>query len=125
MAKKSSLKSKALTAVAAVVAAGAGLVSSPAGQQTAEVLTQQAAQQTQVVQQQRTARQARASQQSTQQAPQKVVVSSQAVYLPWGKGDRVYGKYTMTPKEYGEYLMRTGKDKYNKRRRKHWAKAWA
>lgn len=108
-----------------MVAAGAGLVSSPAGQQTAEVLTQQAAQQTQVVQQQRTARQARASQQSTQQAPQKVVVSSQAVYLPWGKGDCVYGKYTMTPKEYGEYLMRTGKDKYNKRRRKHWAKAWA
>jgi hypothetical protein len=124
MAKKSSLKSKALTAAAAMVAAGAGLVSSPAGQQTAEMLTQQA-QQTQVVQQQRTARQARASQQSTQQAPQKVVVSSQAVYLPWRKGDRIYGKYTMTPKEYGEYLMRTGKDKYNKRRRKHWAKAWA
>ena len=29
----------------------------------------------------------------------------------------------MSPKEYGEYLMRTGKDKQNKRRRKHWAKA--
>ena len=28
----------------------------------------------------------------------------------------------MTPKQYGEYLMRTGKDKYNKRCRKHWAK---
>ena len=46
-------------------------------------------------------------------------------YMPFGDGDRVYGKFTMTPKEYGEYLMRSGKDKYNKRRRKHWAKACA
>ena len=31
----------------------------------------------------------------------------------------------MSPKEYGEYLMRTGKDKYNKRKRKHIAKGIA
>lgn len=29
----------------------------------------------------------------------------------------------MSPKEYGEWLRYTGKDKHNKRCRKHWAKA--
>lgn len=113
-------------AVAATVAAGAGLVSSPAGQQAADVMAQQATQKTQVVQQQqRTRTQARVSQQSAQQSQQRVMTSSQAVYLPWNDDHAVYGKFSMSPKEYGEYLMRSGKDKYNKRCRKHWAKALA
>ena len=118
--KTKNLMKTAGMAIAAAASVGLAGVSSPAGQ---EVLT--AAQNTQVVQKAPQARQARAQQQSTQQAPQKVVVSSQAVYLPYRPGDRVYGKFTMTPKEYGEYLMRTGKNKQNARKAKHYAKAWA
>ena len=32
------------------------------------------------------------------------------------------GSWGMSPKEYGEYLMRSGRDKYNDRKRKHIAK---
>lgn len=118
MAKKNLLKAAGM-ALAAAGAIGLGTGTAPVGQ---EVLT--AAQNTQVVQKAPQGKKATTKQQ-TQQQQQRVVVSSQATYLPWRPGERVYGKFSMTPKEYGEYLMRSGKDKYNKRRRKHWAKAFA
>ena len=120
MAKKKGLLASAATAIAAVGAIGLAGVSSPVGQEVVN-----AVQNTQVVQKAPQGKKARANQQQTQQQQQRVVVSSQATYLPWRPGDRVYGKFSMTPKEYGEYLMRSGKDKYNKRRRKHWAKAFS
>lgn len=36
-----------------------------------------------------------------------------------------YSDCGLSPKEYGLYLLRTGKNKYNDRKRKHYAKAWA
>ena len=120
MAKKKSLLATAATAIAAAGAIGLAGVSSPAGQEVVN-----AVQNTQVVQKAPQGKKARANQQQTQQQQQRVVVSSQATYLPWRPGERVYGKFCMTPKEYGEYLMRSGKDKYNKRRRKHLAKAFS
>lgn len=43
-------------------------------------------------------------------------------YLPFGGFGYVGGNYGMSPKDYGEWLMATGKDKANKRKRKHYAK---
>ena len=119
MAKKSLMKTAGM-AIAAAASVGLAGISSPVGQ---EVIT--AAQNTQVVQQAQQGKKARASQQQTQQTQQRVITSSQAVYLPWGNGDRIYGKFCMTPKEYGIYLMQSGKNKYNNRRRKHWAMAFS
>jgi hypothetical protein len=45
--------------------------------------------------------------------------------IPWQEGMRVTGKYEMPVKDYGEYLMRSGKNKHNGRKRKHIAKATA
>lgn len=44
-----------------------------------------------------------------QQERKRTAVSSKAKYIPFMYGDRVYGKLTMTPKEYGEYLLLSGK----------------
>ena len=117
MAKKHSLGMIA----GAVAAVGAGLLASPSAQQVVTTETQQA-QQTQVVQSQQQRQQARMGQQQAQQQQVRTITSSQAFYLPWRPGyDRVYGKFTLTPREYGEYLARSGKNKYNGRRRKHFA----
>lgn len=116
MAKRNLLKAAGL-ALAATGALGFGLGTSPAGQ---EVLTA-AQQQTQVMKAQQ-GKKATAKQQMQQQQ-QKVVTSSKAVYLPWRPNDRVWGKSTMSPKQYGIYPLMTGKNKYNDRRNKHWAKA--
>lgn len=120
------MKKKFLTALAAGASAIAGgLVSSPSGQQ----LMEQAASQAQ-------------GQQVTAQAPQRYNNNSQQQaqnrlpgqtvqqylsnpYAPMGGGRYNGNGYGMSPKEYGEYLMRTGKDKYNKRKRKHIAKGFA
>jgi hypothetical protein len=40
-------------------------------------------------------------------------------------GDYGYGTYGMSPKDYGEYLLRSGRNKYNARKRKHIAKGIA
>ena len=120
MARKKGMAALATTAMAAIGAIGLGTMSSPSGQEVVNAM-----QNTQVVQKAPQTKKARANQQQTQQQQQRVVVSSQAVYLPWRDGDRVYGKFCMTPKEYGEYLMRSGKNKYNNRRRKHWEKAFS
>ena len=120
------MRKKFLTALAAGAAAIAGgLVSSPSGQQ----LMEQAASQAQGQQVTAQAPQ-RYNNNSQQQAQNRLPVQTVQQYLsnpyaPMG-GGRYYGNgYGMSPKEYGEYLMRTGKDKYNKRKRKHIAKGFA
>lgn len=117
---KSKLTQIAGLALTAAGAFGLGAGTSPVGQ---EILT--ATQNTQVVQKATQAKKATTEQQTKQQQTQKVRASAHHVYLPLQPGEKVYGKLSMTPKEYGEYLMRSGKDKYNKRRRKHRAKAFA
>ena len=119
MSKKNLFKAAGI-AIAAVGAIGLGTGSSPVGQ---EVVT--AAQNTQIVQKAQQAKRATAKQQTQQQQTQQSRVLSKAVYLPFGDGDRIYGKFTLSPREYGEYLARSGKNKYNNRCRKHWAKAFA
>ena len=44
-------------------------------------------------------------------------------YIKWQEGMRVTGKYQMEPKDYGEYLMRSGKLHHNILRRKKMLKA--
>ena len=118
MAKKKNLLSAAVTAVAAVGALGLGGASSPVGQ---EVMN--SVQNTQIVQKASRSTSVRVTQQQAQQQTQRVYSSSQSVYLPYGYGDRIIGKFTLTPKEYGEYLLRSGKNKYNNRCRKLLARA--
>jgi hypothetical protein len=43
--------------------------------------------------------------------------------MPWKEGMRMTGKYEMPPKDYGEYLARSGKNKQNGRKRKSLARA--
>lgn len=47
----------------------------------------------------------------------------EAKYIPWKEGMRITGKYQMPVNEYGEYLMRSGKNKHNTIRRKRLAKS--
>ena len=120
------MKKKILTALAAGAAAVAGgLISSPSGQQ----LMEQAASQAQG-QQITTQAQQRYNNNGQQQAQNRLPIQHvQQIlsnpYAPMGGGHYYGTYYGMSPKEYGEYLMRTGKDKYNKRKRKHIAKGFA
>lgn len=50
------------------------------------------------------------------------VRKDQVKYIPWKEGMRVYGKLEMSTKDYGEYLMRTGRSAQNHRRRSRAAK---
>lgn len=45
--------------------------------------------------------------------------------IPWKEGMRVTGKYEMPVKDYGEYLMRSGKNKHNTLKRKKLIRATA
>jgi hypothetical protein len=46
-------------------------------------------------------------------------------YIKWQEGMRVTGKTTMPVKDYGEYLMRSGKNKHNTLKRKKLMRATA
>ena len=50
------------------------------------------------------------------------VMKNEVKYTPWKEGMRVTGKMEMPPKDYGEYLMRSGKSAQNHRRRSRAAK---
>lgn len=52
-----------------------------------------------------------------------VMKGQEAKYIPWKEGMRITGKYQMPVNEYGEYLMRSGKNKHNTIRRKRLARA--
>ena len=120
------MKKKILTTLAAGAATIAGgLITSPSGMQVMEQTASQA--QVQQVATQAPQRYTNNSQQQAQnrlpgQTVQQILINP---YAPMS-GGRYYGNgYGMSPKEYGEYLMRTGKDKYNKRKRKHIANGLA
>lgn len=103
----------------AIVAAGAvSLGSAPVGQDVVRTVNN-----TQAVQQQQQRKQARANQQKAQQPQQRIVNNNQSNYLPSDPRVRATGKLIMDPRQYGEWLMITGKNKYNNRRRKQYAKA--
>lgn len=112
-----------LATMAGAMVAGLGMVSTPAAQQVIEQTAQNSV--TVVQQQANQQRTVRSTQQQAQRMASQSVRSNgiMNLYMPYGGGGYLYyGSYSMTPKQYGEYLMRTGKDKYNKRCRKHWAK---
>jgi hypothetical protein len=114
--KKKSLMSAMLAGAAAVMG---GLISSPAGQQ---VISQTAQSNSPQIEQKAPAqRSVNQGQQATSRTPAKVVRNY--VNNPYGPfGAHLFaGNYGMSPKDYGEYLMRTGKDKQNLRKRKHYA----
>lgn len=50
-------------------------------------------------------------------------LENEAREMPYGKWGIIHkDQWEMQPKDYGEYLMRTGKSKYNSRKRKQMAK---
>ena len=116
-------KKSLLTTMAGAMAVGLGMVSAPSTQQVIEQVAQNGP--TVVQQQVNNQRNIRSTQQQAQQRNVQTVRSNGMMnpYYPVGGGGLLGSNYGMSPKEYGEYLMRTGKDKQNKRRRKHWAKA--
>ena len=52
-----------------------------------------------------------------------VMKSPDVKYIKWQEGMRVTGKLEMSPKDYGEYLIRSGKRHRNILRRKQLMKA--
>lgn len=117
------MKRKIITALAAGAAAVGGMMTGPSGQQIMEQMAQQT-EQTQIEQkapsqQQRVTQQA----QNQQQRTTNQVIRN---YLPaGGSGLFLSGNFGISPKDYGEYLLRTGKNKQNDRKRKHIAKGFA
>ncbi len=112
--KKKRLFPAMMAAGAAIIA---GLSASPSGQQVA----QQAINQAKVVEQQanRAVNQGQQMQARSQTPVQRVAV--QNPYAPGG--DRfIISSYGMSPKEYGQYLQASGRDKYNKRKRMQYRK---
>lgn len=113
------------TLLTGVAALAGGLMSSPSGQQLAEQ-TANNIQQQQVLQQTPAQRYVNQQQQAQSRTSGRAVSHYLAnPYVPVGGGAYYGAGYGMSPKEYGEYLMRSGKNKYNKRHRKYWAKARA
>lgn len=116
------MKRKIITALAAGAAAVGGMMTGPSGQQIMEQMAQQT-EQTQIEQkapsqQQRVTQQAQNQQRTTNQVIRN--------YLPaGGSGLFLAGNFGISPKDYGEYLLRTGKNKQNDRKRKHIAKGFA
>ena len=53
------------------------------------------------------------------------IAKQQVNEMPWKEGMRVTGKYEMPVKDYGEYLMRSGKNKHNTLKRKNLMRAVA
>ena len=53
------------------------------------------------------------------------IAKPQVTRIPWQEGMRVTGKYEMSVKDYGEYLMRSGKNKHNTLKRKKLMRATA
>jgi hypothetical protein len=106
------------TIAAATLAVAGGLASSPTGQQLVQTAVDNS---TKIEQQQQ-----RYNNNTQQQAQQSRQVTRANVimnpYLPTGGGLRLFGGGGISPKEYGIWLRMTGKDKQNKRKRKHYAK---
>lgn len=115
---KKSILHTALAASAAVVA---GLAAGPSTLQ----LVQTAADQAGISQRQEYRSTQRLANQTQAQQQAKLQVKTGMNYnlIPYFPGEKNLSNFEMSPKEYGEWLMRTGKNKYNNRCHKHWAKA--
>lgn len=111
------VKKLGIGVAAAALAAVGGL--GPTAMETAQTIAE--VNQTTVQQAQGQRAQANQGQQNavSQRASQNVI---QQKYTEPLHPDYYYANSGMSPKEYGLYLLRSGKNKYNDRRRKHWAK---
>lgn len=115
------MKNKAMTVLAAVAATAAGMMSSPSGQ---EVVTQvaegtsiqQASPSQNINGNQNNAINQNATTRTAQYAYMNPYVGSGGNYLP------TYRDCGLYPKDYGLYLARSGKNKQNALKRKHYAK---
>ena len=107
----------AMMAAAAVLG---GLTSSPSGQQ---VINQAAQAEQQIEQKTQTNRAVNQGQQAAQRTPGKTVSNTVTnPYIPTGGNYGGFVDAGVPPKVHGEYLLRTGKNKYNARKAKHFAK---
>lgn len=118
--KKASL-AKAIAA--GMGAAALGMIASPTGQQVTDQAARHLNEGAKVEQKapNRSVSQQQQVQNKTRGQIQQRVVNNNLPYFP----GNVYTGQGIPPKEYGEWLMRTDKDKYNKRCRKHIAKGIA
>ena len=115
------MSKKIQTIVAGAAIAAAGIVATPSGQQVTQNVIDNS---TKVVQSQKQQQRVnQRGQQAQRAAAQQVRGSVNAVYTPFN-GGRVYDKGKgVPPRVYGEWPMRTGKDKYNHRKAKLLARA--
>lgn len=116
-------KKDLITMAAGAIALGAGLAASPSGEQVIEQTAQQV--NTEVQAKTNAARTATAQQQAQQQTSHRYSAPQSAMYLPYRDGYGVYGKFSISPREYGEYLARSGKNKRNLRHHKKLARCFA
>lgn len=115
------MKNKAMTALAAVAAAAAGIMSSPSGQEVATQVVegtsiQQAAPSQNVNGNQNNAVNQNDNARTAQYAYRNTFVGSGGIFIP------DYRDCGLSPKEYGLYLARSGKNKQNTLKRRHYAK---
>ena len=109
--------------VAGAIALGAGLAASPSGEQVIEKTARQV--NTEVQAKTNALRTAETQQQAQQQTSHRYSAPQSAMYLPYRDGYGVYGKFSLSPREYGEYLARSGKNKRNLRHHKKLARCFA
>lgn len=113
------MKAKKLMMGVAAAALGAVGGLGPTSMETAQTIVE--VNQTTVQQAQGQRAQANQGQQNAVSQQKTAQSGTQQNYLPYN--DYVYvNDCGLSPKEYGLYLLRSGKNKYNDRRRKHWAK---
>lgn len=115
------MKNKAMTALAAVAAAAAGIMSSPSGQEVATQVAegtsiQQASPSQNVNGNQNNAVNQNDNARTAQYAYRNPFVGSGGIYIP------DYRDCGLSPKEYGLYLARSGKNKQNILKSRHYAK---
>jgi len=104
---------------AGVIALGVGLAVSPSGEQVIEQTARQANSiKTEVQAKTNALRTAEAQQQAQQQTSHRYSAPQSVMYLPYRDGYGVTGKLSLSPREYGEYLARSGKNKRNLRHKK-------
>jgi len=111
---------KSISALAAAtMAMAAGMMSSPSGQEVVQTVADGVQ-----VTQGASARTTPGS--GVAQAQRAAVQQNLAMMNPYiglgGDGLYYRGDGGLSPKEYGIYLLRSGKNKYNNRKRKHYAK---
>ena len=115
------MKNKAMTALAAVAAAAAGIMSSPSGQEVATQVAEGTS-----IQQAAPSQNVNGNQNNAVNQNDNARTAQYAYRNPFvGFGGNYLGGYrdcVLSPKEYGLYLARSGKNKQNTLKSKHYAK---